>query len=33
MLYVLTFLGGSITTLLVLFVYAKIQIKKRKETK
>ena len=30
MFYVVSFLGGSITTLLVLFVYAKIQIKKKK---
>lgn len=32
MLYIISFLGGSITTLLLLYVYAKIQIKKRKES-
>lgn len=33
MIYVLCFLGGIIVTLLLLFIYAKIQIKKRKESK
>lgn len=33
MLYVISFLGGIITTLVLLFVYAKIQINKRKENK